>query len=297
MQQLAFNIIAIFLQHVTLSNIQILTSAITPPKCCACRDFDGSLVRHDTFVFLDVVWLARILKPLLNHKDQQTFDGLAKLGDTGDACIITLHDSSDIASWRRLKREGILEPRLAHAMWPAGLSNYVLPTLLSLGLTFPLENDPCGGLAVLLRLSSDRPARVGNVTDAFCASNTPAFSASWKIFLGVPAGAIEKVLTRCCRIGGVQTFWRFGVLVHGGFSDGGESSGIFAVVLEYSSTYNKLTAQVYGDVSNPAPWGALSFVISAVRLMLLDFPGLRSEGSVECPQHGDAMSLATTVSL
>ncbi|CAM9376460.1 unnamed protein product [Laminaria digitata] len=257
------------------------------------REFDGSLVRHETYVFLDVVWLARILKPLLNHKDQETFDGSVILGDTGDARI-TLDGPEDITSWRRLKSEGILEPRLACAMWPAGLSKYVLPTLLSLGLTFPLENDAAGGLVVLLRLESSCPARVGEVIRTFCSENTPAFSARWKFFLGVPAGAIEKVLTRCCSIGGVQTFWRFGVLVHGGF---GDRSGVFAVVLKYASADNELTAQVYGHISNPAPWAALSYVISAVRFMLLEAPGLRSRGSLECPQHGDAMPLTNRVSL
>ena len=233
---------------------------------------------------------------MLNHKDEETFDGFVKLGDTGDARI-TLKDSLDIASWGRLKREGILEPRLAQAMWPAGLSEYVIPTLVSLGLTFPLENNPAGGLVVLLRLKSERPACVGEVMDTFCARNTPALSARWKIFLGVPPGAIEKVLTWCCSLGGVQTFWRFGVLVHGGFGDGGDGSRMFAVVLEYSSADNELAVQVYGDISNPAPWAALSYVVSAVRVMLLEFPGLRSKGSLECPQHGDAMPLTTTVSL
>ncbi|CAN0376567.1 unnamed protein product, partial [Ectocarpus sp. 4 AP-2014] len=69
---------------------------------------------------------------------------------------------------------------------------YVLPTLVSLGLTFPLENDDARGLVVLLRLKSGRPTRVGKVIDTFCSQNIPVFSASWKIFLGVPAGAMEK---------------------------------------------------------------------------------------------------------
>ncbi|CAN0207506.1 unnamed protein product, partial [Scytosiphon promiscuus] len=86
---------------------------------------------------------------------------------------------------------------------------------------------------------------------------------------------------------------RFGVLVHGSFGDEGGSSGIFAVVLEYSPSGNELTAQLYGDMSNPAPWVALSYVISAVRSMLSEFPGLRSKGSMRCPQHGDAMPLTT----
>ncbi|CAN0189484.1 unnamed protein product [Scytosiphon promiscuus] len=271
--------------------------AVTNPEnalegALSIREFDGSLVRHEMFVFLDVVWLARVLKPLLNHKDQESYNGSVKLGDTGDTCI-TLRDPLHIALWNRLKEEGILEPRLAQAMWPAGLSEYVLPTLLSPGLAFSLGDDPAGGLVVSLRLKSVRPARVGKVMDTFRSKNAPVFTASWKFFLGVPPGAIEKVLTRCCSIGGVRVFWRFGVLVHGSFGDEGGSSGIFAVVLEYSPRGNELTAQLYGDVSNPAPWVALSYVISAVKFMLLEFTGLRSTGSLRCPQHNDAMPLTT----
>ncbi|CAM9835410.1 unnamed protein product [Ectocarpus sp. 6 AP-2014] len=254
------------------------------------REFDGSLIRHEKFIFLDVVWLARILKPLLNHKDQETFDGLVSLGDTGDARI-TLDDPSDIASWGRLKSQGVLEPRLAYAIWPNGLSEYVLSTLAFLGLTFPLEDDPAEGLVVLLRLKLDRPGSVGQLIDTFCLEHTPALSANWKIFLGVPPGAIEKVLMRCCGLGGVRTFWRYGVLVHGGLGDLGRRE-IFAVVLEYSTTENELAAQIFGDISTPAPWVALSYVMSAVSLMLLDFPGLRWRGSLACPQHGDTMLLA-----
>lgn len=258
------------------------------------REFDGSVVRHETYIFLDVVWLARILKPLLNHKHKETLDGAVDLGDTGDVRI-TLEDLDDIVSWYRLKDESILEPRLAHAMWPAGLAEYVLPTLASLGLTFPLENDPAGGLVFLLGLKPGRPERVGKVVNRFCSKHSPALSAEWKIFLGVPPGAIEKLLTRCCNLGRVQTFWRSGVFVHGGLDDQDES-GIFALVLQYTSSDNVLTAQIFGDISSPAPWVALSYVISAVTSMLLEFPGLRSRGHVDCPQHGDKMHLDNTVS-
>ncbi|CAM9860742.1 unnamed protein product [Ectocarpus sp. 12 AP-2014] len=251
------------------------------------RDFDGSLVPHERFVFLDVVWLVRILKPLLSHKDQEMFDGRVNLGNTGDTRI-TLDDPSDIASWDSLKKEGVLEPRLAYAMWPNGLSDYVLPTLASLGLTFPLENDPAEGLVVLLRLKPHRPESVGKVIDTFCSGLTPAFRASWKIFLGVPPGAIEKLLTRCCGLGGVQTFWRYGVLVHGGLGVQ-DDRRTFAVVVEYSSTDNELIAQIFGDINTPGPWVAMSYVMSAVSLMLVDFPGLPWKGSLIGPQHGDGM--------
>ncbi|CAN0181886.1 unnamed protein product [Ectocarpus sp. 12 AP-2014] len=257
------------------------------------REFDGSLVRHETFVFLDVVWLARILKPLLNHKDEETSDGSVDLGDAGNARF-TLDDPLDIASWGRLRNEGVLDPRLAYAMWPDGLSEYVVPTLASLGLAFSLRDDPDDGLVVLLGLKPGRPVRVGKVIDMFCSELTPAFSASWRFFLGVPPGAIEKVLTRCCSLGGVQTFWRYGVLVNGGLGDQ-DGNDMFTVVLEYSSTVNELVAQVYGDINTPAPWVALSYVMSAVSLMLLDFPGQRWRGSLKCPEHGEAMVLEKKV--
>ncbi|CAN0153198.1 unnamed protein product, partial [Ectocarpus sp. 12 AP-2014] len=67
---------------------------------------------------------------------------------------------------------------------------------------------------------------------------------------------------------------------------------IFAAVLEYSSTDNELSARIFGDISTPAPWTALSYVMSAVISMLVDYPGLRWEGFLKCPQHGNAMLLA-----
>ncbi|CAM9446675.1 unnamed protein product [Ectocarpus sp. 6 AP-2014] len=65
--------------------------------------------------------------------------------------------------------------------------------------------------------------------------------------------------------------------------------------MEYSSTDNELTAQIFGDISTPAPWVALSYVMSAVSLMLVDFPGLRWKGCLKCPQHGNEMPFANKV--
>lgn len=59
------------------------------------REHQGSLVRHETYVFLDVTWPAKILKPLLNHKDDEDpLCGSLSLGDTG----ITLDVDEHIAS-------------------------------------------------------------------------------------------------------------------------------------------------------------------------------------------------------
>jgi len=118
---------------------------------CTCREAEGSIVRHETYVFLDVIWLAKILKPLLNHKDKANIDGSITLGNIGDSLSsVTLTDREDIRSWEKLKKHGILEPRLAKALW-GNLSEYVLPTLCHLGLTLQPNNDTAEDLVVLLR--------------------------------------------------------------------------------------------------------------------------------------------------
>ncbi|CAM9180095.1 unnamed protein product, partial [Ectocarpus fasciculatus] len=254
------------------------------------REHEGSLVRHKTYVFLDVTWLAQILKPLLNHRDDEDpFSGDVSLGDTG----ITLKDDKHIASWNRLKEHGVLEPALARVLWPDGLSDYVLPTLDSLGLTYPLDDDSADGLVVLLRLDEKRPEDVGKELDDFRRDHTAVLSVKWKIFLGVPPGAVEKMLTRCCRLGTLRTFWRFGALVQGSLG-GGIAAKTFALLTEYSNETGVIDMKVYGNISTAAPWSALSFGISVFQAMCSEFPGLRWRAFFKCPQHEKDMQISNT---
>ncbi|CAN0504075.1 unnamed protein product, partial [Laminaria digitata] len=64
------------------------------------------------------------------------------------------------------------------------------------------------------------------------------------------------ILTRCCGIGAVRTFWRFGVLVRGTLDDS-EGSGSFALDLEYSPETKQLDMKAYGDIRKVAPWAAI----------------------------------------
>ncbi|CAN0315441.1 unnamed protein product [Ectocarpus sp. 6 AP-2014] len=252
------------------------------------REHEGSLVRHETYVFLDVTWLAQILKPLLNHRDDEDpLRGDVSLGDTG----ITLKEDKHIASWNRLKGHGVLEPELAGVLWPDGLSDYVLPTLDSLGLTYPLDDDSAEGLVVLLRLDEERPEDVGRELDDFRRDHTAVLSVKWKNFLGVPPGAIEKMLTRCCRLGTLRTFWRFGVLVQGSLG-GGMAAKTFALLIEYSYDKCEVDMEVYGSISTAAPWAALSFGISVFQAVCSEFPGLRWRASFKCPQHEQDMQIS-----
>ena len=188
----------------------------------------------------------------------------------------------------------MLEPALASVLWPDGLCEYVLPTLDSLGLAHPLDGHSAEGLVVLLRLTEKRPADVGKELDDFRRDHKAVLSVTWKIFMGVPPGAIEKVLMRCCRMGALRTFWRFGVLVQGGL--GGVAAGkTFAMLVEYSHEKAEIDMKVYGNIGTTAPWAALSVGISAVRVMCSDFPGLRWRASLKCPQHEQDMRISNKV--
>ncbi|CAN0350489.1 unnamed protein product [Ectocarpus sp. 6 AP-2014] len=254
------------------------------------REYEGSLVRHETYVFLDVTWLAKILKPLLNHReDEDRFFGSLSLGDTG----ITLDGQEDKASWRRFKETGVLGPELAGVLWPGSLCDYVLPTLGSLGLAHQLDDRLAGGLLVLLRLGKERPASVGKELDDFRRDHEAIISVTWKIFMGVPPGAVEKVLTRCCSTGELQTFWRFGVLVQGSMG-GVTARKTFAMLVEYSHERSEINMKLYGNIATTAPWAALSLGISAVRVMCSEFPGLRWRASLKCPQHEQDMHISNT---
>ncbi|CAN0175872.1 unnamed protein product, partial [Laminaria digitata] len=111
---------------------------------------------------------------------------------------------------------------------------------------------------------TDRPESVGEDIDEFRSRHSAVLDVRWTFFCGVPPGVIEKILTRCCSIGAVQTFWRFGVLVKGTLN-ASEGSGSFALVLEYSCDNTQLDMKVYGDICTMAPWAALAYAISAVR--------------------------------
>lgn len=274
-------------------------STCGPVVVCVClwiwdrREYEGSLVRHQSYVFLDVTWFATILKPLVNHREEEDpIDGSLCLGDTD----IKLEDYNHIASWKRLKEEGVLEPELARVMWPNGLSDYVLPTLDALGLTYPLDGDSANGSVVPLRLGKERPAEVGKELADFRTEHREVLGVRWKMFLGVPPGAIEKTLTRCVSIGAIQTFWRFGVLVQGSLGGGGVGKN-FALQVEYSNQRTEIDMKVYGNIGTPVPWAALTHGISAVRTMCTEFPGLRWRAFFTCPSHRKDMLINPVVSL
>ncbi|CAN0359722.1 unnamed protein product [Discosporangium mesarthrocarpum] len=124
------------------------------PLHLLCREYEGSILRSGSYVFLDVTCLAKVLHPLLNHKGSETeqFDNV-KFGD------IKLAEEWQKDSLERLEEECVLEPRFARLLW-GDLMDYVIKTIKHTGLTLPLLGAKDGGLGVLLRLPESVPIHV-----------------------------------------------------------------------------------------------------------------------------------------
>lgn len=235
-------------------------------------------------MFLDVDWLAKVLEPVLNHKGIEDKGGAHVFGD------VEVTERWQERSLRKLKDEGILEQRLAAFLWP-GYTEHVLAALKRIGLTFPCPGDADGGLVVPLRLPETRPLYVGqhlaNLSDEH---NHQSLTMHWKMPYGVPPGGVERIVSRCASLGEASLFWRFGVLVRVGAAqeegkegDGGVERSWFT--LEYDRYGQELVISVWGDLTKAAAWATLTCVSAVVRDMTRQFPGLRWEAFLGCPDH------------
>ena len=159
--------------------------------------------------------------------------------------------------------------------------------------------DDADGLVVPLRLPETRPLYVGQHIANFSeVHGQKSLTMQWKMPYGVPPGGIERIVSRCSSLGEASLFWRFGVLVRveaarigGGEGDGGLERSWF--LLEYNSYGQELVIAVWGDLKKAAAWATLSYVSAVIRDMTLQYPGLRWEAFVGCPDHpGEAMCIS-----
>lgn len=229
-------------------------------------------------MILDVVWLAVILKPILNHKQNEDVTNGDIYLHVHETEPIVLTTESQRKSWRKLENQGILDQSLAQTLWPGHLWEYVLPTLEKLDLAFPLPGDKTK-MVVMQRLP-DRPQAVDETLKDFNKQSHAALKGSWRLIQGAPPGMIEKVLTKCSSVGHT-IFWKSGVLVRGNVQ--GHMGGEFALVVEFID--DTLELQAHGDPASLGPWMALSYVMSAMMSKMLEFPGLRWDASLGCPKH------------
>ncbi|CAN0286004.1 unnamed protein product [Ectocarpus sp. 12 AP-2014] len=252
------------------------------------REYEGTVLSVGTYMFLDVDWLAKVLEPVLNHKGIEDKGGAHVFGD------VEVTERWQKLSLRKLEDEGILEQRLAAFLWP-GYTEHVLAALKRIGLTFPCPEDANGGLVVPLRLPETRPLYVGQHLANFSDEhrdehNHKSLTMHWKMPYGVPPGGVERIVSRCASLGEASLFWRFGVLVRVGAAqeegkegDGGVERSWFT--LEYDRYGQELVIAVWGDLTKAAAWATLTCVSAVVRDMTQQYPGLRWEAFLGCPDH------------
>lgn len=234
------------------------------------RKWEGGLVEYGDYIFVDVGWFAEVLDPLFSHKNDT--NGIIDLG--GKAV-------TNDESWKRLVTDHIFEPALAKDLWGAELAPHLLSALNSAGLTFPIPNDPCGGLVVVLRMDTKPPpdyrAKVEEAKEYY----DLRLIVQCSFRLGLPPGFVERLLARCCHLGYPHPFWRYGALVVGA----GAEERLFSLTLEYSEEDKILNVQVNGRHSEVHAWATLSKVLSVTIKMLSEFPGLPCQLEFLCPRH------------
>lgn len=280
------------------------------PVCCVyspclCRAFSGSLLSHDSYVFLDVAYIAAALKPILNHKiDERSTNGVAKFSGK-ELVHHKLQSGAELASTTLLSyrddlvKRGILRREFASFLWEDPTRKQAVPQkslqgiLEELGVAIPLPQSPatqdgerdCTDLLVLMRLDKQPDEGDRDGIEKVMGGETGKLRAVWKFgFGGAPYGFPEEVIALCHRLGKVSPniYWRHGAL----FSR--KECGVPAkakALVRYDEKSETLTFETSGREE----WDfvSLRFAISAVRHVTVKFPGVFWEGWVACWQHPD----------
>lgn len=240
-------------------------------------------------VVLDMGWLTRALKPILDHKvDARNEDGVAIFGgrklDT--AALLSDRDA--------LVHKGILRKDFAGYLWRVGDQNEEAQMMLhnmlvTLGVAIPLpqgspENitgrakgdSKCCDLLIIMRLSDEpSPDALGVVGEVL--SPRSGLKATWVFHEGAPYGLPERILALCHRLGlmSSQARWRYGALF--------EDERGARLVLRYEKTSCSMTAETIGQESGD--FESLRFAASAILHIGREFPWVSWEGRVECMRH------------
>ena len=278
-----------------------------------CSEFAGHILRVDggDGIFLDVVWLSRVLSPILSIKLER------KLFPTADLTYMR----------NELVSNGILKLDFAQYLWKEQLGEGALqlegivPTLfrvlLKLGVVLPLgKTTPLGhnghssqfsrvesstpqDALVLMRLPhACSPARQmvldAHTSQALQGAREVTFR--WRFdAAGAPFGLIERLIACCHRIGKVETgaCWRYGAMFKSNVTmeEGGNTFRLYTTILRYDAPV--LTVRMIGPLEDERVWTALRYVASAMTILSHEWPGVLWEGWPECPEHReDVMLLA-----
>lgn len=268
-----------------------------PPP--ACSDFAGHTLRIDggDGIFLDVVWLSKVLKPILNHKlKDETFDNnLSPMRDD-------------------LVENGVLRLQFARHLWRDFIGHAALQSkkmlvttalfgvLVDLGIALPLGrtalsthasliNAPADML-VIMRLEETDNVSQRNRIDRLSAQmpqGDQEVTFKWRFgFGGPPYGFVERLMASCHVLGEVErsSCWKYGAVFKSGAitSKAGRTARLYTLALSYDDQRKVLTARIFGPLRCDRVWVVSRFVASAMVNLSKDWPGVWWEGWTECAQ-------------
>lgn len=277
-----------------------------PPP--ACSDFAGHTLRVDggDGIFLDVVWLSRVLKPILSHKLQDETFG------------------SDLSPMRDdLVENGVLRWEFALHLWSDFIGHAALQSkeitvadalfgvLVDLGVALPLGHttlstnaNPASPAAqgnnsstppdmlVIMRLeetcNDSQRSRISGLA-AEMPLGDQKLTFKWRFgFAGPPHGLLERLMASCHVLGEVEksSCWRYGAVFKSGAitSKAGRTARLYTLALSYDGQEKVLTASVFGSLNSDSLWAVSRFVASGMVNLSRDWPGVWWEGWAECEQ-------------
>lgn len=279
-----------------------LLHATHPPSLFsyAVSDFAGHTLRIDggNGIFLDVLWLSKVLNPIVSHKLENSF-----------------FDDMWTPMKRKLVVDKILRRQFAMHLWSESIDSATLQseeiagalfrTLIKLGVALPLGHTTDEGssapqeMLVIMRLSetcdAERRREFDREVNSEMRPGVREVTLKWKFDkAGPPHGLVERLIASCHVLGKVKSkaCWRYGAVFksHSKRSPANGNGSLFTVALSmtsYNDPERELTATVVGPLENARVWAAMRYVASAVVTFSKDWPGVLWEGWPDCAKHPD----------
>lgn len=261
-------------------------------------DFAGHTLRVDggEGIFLDVLWLSKVLNPIMSHKLKRE-----------------IFDDNWALMKGKLVNDKILRPRFAIHLWNESIENVTLQSeevaealfraLVKLGVALPLghaaDSSTPHGMLDITRLDEKCDGDTQREFDTELVSEMRPgdhdVTLKWKFDkMGHPHGLVERLIASCQVLGKVKSkaWWRYGAVFKSHFkrSRVNGNGSLYTVALSmtsYNDPERELAARVVGPMENPRVWAAFRFVASAVVTFSKDWPGVLWEGWPECAKHHD----------
>lgn len=296
------------------SKLHFIFTCLVVETCASSlfSEYAGHIIRFDggEGLFLDVVWLSKVLSPILSHKLPDELLGWDQLSKSRDYLV----------------NNGILRVNFARYLWREILdgsteveSNRIIKgiysVLLKLGVILPLDRKSLLGIdghisrvpfemegnpqdvLVMMRLA-DTDEKVSQGRLQTCLSEAPESSQEvmmkWRFdSAGAPYGFVERLIASCDLLGEVEMklCWRFGAAFKSRATVRKNGRTIrlyrFMIRCDYVDAPRQrlLSLRMVGPLEDPRVWEALRFVASHMVIQSEEWQGVWWEGWSECLIH------------